>query len=112
MGRPAYQREFRTSQAAWADSSYLKRAYTLPMRSGLQVSLGSRGMAQRKTYGRCCCHRLQPLQSRRTCTSHTRNPRKRRQSGSAVVGGSCCSWGRMRGFGRGWGGGWFASMRA
>jgi hypothetical protein len=42
MGRPAYQREFRTSQAAWADSSYLKRAYTLPMRSVQRLVLGLR----------------------------------------------------------------------
>lgn len=33
MGRAAYQRLFSCSQAAEAESSYLKRAYTFPMRS-------------------------------------------------------------------------------
>lgn len=33
MGRAAYQRLLRASQAFCAESSYLKRAYTLPIRS-------------------------------------------------------------------------------
>lgn len=39
MGRAAYHREFSASQAACAESSYLKRAYTLPMRSSGQVRI-------------------------------------------------------------------------
>jgi hypothetical protein len=64
------------------------------------------------TYDHCCCHTQLPPQSLHTCTSHTRNPRKRRQSDFAAVADSFLIWGRMQDFDRGSAGGWFASMRA
>jgi hypothetical protein len=44
MGLAAYQREFSASHACCAESSYLNRAYTLPIRSSLARQLSSHSL--------------------------------------------------------------------
>ena len=67
---------------------------------------------ERETYDHCYYHTRPPLQSPQTCTSRTRSPRRKRQSGFAADSGSSYSLGRRPGFGTGLGGGWFGCRRA
>lgn len=57
-------------------------------------------------------HTQQPPLSRHTCTSHTRNPRKRHRSGSVAEQRSSYCSDRRLGSGIGWGGGLFGSSSA
>lgn len=64
------------------------------------------------THDHCYCHTPQPPPVLRTCTSHRKNPRRTRQSGSVAVRRSFYSSDQMLGSGRGWGEGSSASTRA
>lgn len=120
MGRAAYHREFSASQACCAESSYLNRAYTFPIRSDILRKTKLQLLAQsmenpawaKKAYGHCYYRTLRPLQVRHICTFHTRNLHRRHRSGFAAGSGSFYSWCHMPGFGTDLAGGSSASMKA
>lgn len=57
---------------------------------------------KQETHGHYYYRTRLPPPVHHTCTSRTRNPRRRRQNGFAAARGSFCFSGRRSGFGIGW----------